>query len=111
MQPNAYTSLILDTATADESAGVRDMSGFDRIVTYITGTGTISGGTLVIEEAASVGYTGTWAAIGSSVTLSDISGGKAAAVHLSDGAYRAIRWRLSDAVTGGGSVSVTVGAH
>lgn len=110
MQSNAYTSLVLDTATVDETSGVRDMSAYDQIVTYVTGTGTISAGNLAIEEAATPGYTGTWSNI-TTVDLTGVDSNACLAVHFDQGAYRFVRWRLSDAVTGGGSVSVTVGAH
>lgn len=112
MQPNAYSSVILSGATAIGSAGARDLSDFDRIVTYVEGVGTISTGVLTIEEAPSVGYTGTWAAI-DTVDLTTLTGGAVtAAVHLTVGAYRAIRWRISTGVTGtDGAITVTVGAH
>ena len=110
MQRNAYWSVILAAVTADEAAGVRMMQDFDRIVTYVTGTGTIDGGSLTIEEAADEGYLGTWSEI-DTVDLTDVTGGAGVAVHLDVAAYRAIRWRIDDAVTGGGSVTVSVGAH
>lgn len=111
MQSNPYTSVIFAAATADETAGVRDMSSFDNIVTYITCVGTISTGTVTIEEAADVG-SATWSTIGSAYDLTALTGGGTTAIHLTNSAYKAIRWRLSDAVTGtGGSCTVTVVAH
>ena len=111
MQRNPYSSVVLAAVTADASASSRDMSNFDHIVTYVKGNGTVSAGTLIIEESADAGDTGTWSAIGSSVDLSTLTGNVTLAIHHPVAAYRALRWRLSAAVTGGGSVTVTVGAH
>ena len=110
MQPNAYYSVVLSGVTAIETAGARDMADFDRIVTYVQGVGTISTGVLTIEEGP--GPAGPFASI-TTVDLTALTDGPAtAAVHLADGAYRFIRWRLSTGVTGtGGAVSVSVGAH
>lgn len=79
---------------------------------YIEGTGTISGGTLILEEAASHDYTGTWSDLtnGTPVDLTDVTGGEVLAYHVGGPggqfAYGAVRARVGDAVTGGGSITV-----
>jgi hypothetical protein len=84
--------------------------GRDEIVFYIIGTGTTSGGTVVIEEASGAPfgaiYAGTWSAIGNSIAASTFTGGATVAVHLPIAAYRFVRARISSTITGGGSVQI-----
>ncbi len=72
------------------------------------GSGTISGGTLLIEEADygddEPPYSGTWSQL-VSVACSDVTGGAQKGVHLSLGAYGYLRARISSAVTGGGTIA------
>lgn len=75
----------------------------DRGTVYVKGAGTISGGAVVVEEADSEDYSGTWSTI-ATITASALTGGAAQAVHL-DGTYRAIRARVSSSITGGGSIT------
>lgn len=77
-----------------------------RVTVYVVGIGTITGGTIVIEESLSPQDTGTWSAI-QSITASTLSGGKTAAVHV-DGVVCTIRARISSAITGGGTISAAV---
>ena len=78
---------------------------------YIRGIGTISTGTLIIEEAdysqTEQDYTGTWSQI-ASITLSGVTGNAQTAYHITDSSYGYVRVRLSAAVTGGGSVYVVL---
>lgn len=85
------------------------LAGRDQAVFYVIGSGTISAGTLIFEEAdyAPNGliYAGTWSAIASaSVTLTSVSGGAQAAVHLVNGAYAFVRARFTVNVTGAGGL-------
>lgn len=79
----------------------------DELVFYFEsfGTGTTSGGTLLIEEASRPGYGGTWSQI-ASVLASSFTGLKQIAYHISPNAYANIRVRISSDITGGGTVLV-----
>lgn len=67
------------------------------IVVYIEGSAGVSAGAVTLEEAPTSDYAGTWAPIGSAVTVVASS---VLATHIS-GAYMAIRARLSTNITGG----------
>lgn len=75
-------------------------------VVIVKGTGTISGGTISIEEADTVDYAGTWSVI-TTVTASGLTGGAIQVVHI-DGLIRALRARISAEITGGGSISASL---
>ena len=72
----------------------------------VRGVGTISGGTLILEEASSPAYTGTWSQL-LSITASALTGGAEQVVHIL-GTLGAVRGRISSNITGGGSVTVGV---
>jgi hypothetical protein len=72
---------------------------------HVRGAGTISGGTIIIEEALSPDYTGTWSQI-QSIAASGLTGGAEQVIHLIDSTISAVRARISSNITGGGSVSV-----
>jgi len=76
-------------------------------VVYYTSAGTTSGGTIILEEADSADYPGTWSQI-ESRAASSFTGGVTLAVHLQQAAYGFIRARISSAITGGGSISVAL---
>ena len=88
--------------TGNGSAG----SVEDRGTVYVVGAGTISGGTVVIEEAHSEDYSGTWSSL-QTITASALTGGAVQAIHVS-GFYRAVRARISSTITGGGTISATL---
>lgn len=71
---------------------------------YVRGAGTITGGTIIIEEASDVAYAGTWSQI-QSIAASGMTGGAEVAIHLSGVTLKGIRARVSSNITGGGSVS------
>jgi hypothetical protein len=73
----------------------------------LTGDGTISAGTAVLEESDDAQYTGTWSQI-TSVNLTALSGGAKVVVQR-DGPSLVARWRITVAITGGGSVEGKVG--
>lgn len=72
----------------------------------LIGDGTISGGTVLIEEAAYTKsqYNGTWSQI-SSTTASDITGNAQKVIHVAPNALMATRVRISSGITGGGGIS------
>lgn len=88
-----------------------DPQGRDTVVFYFVSTGTTSGGTLLIEEAdydpTGPVYAGTWSTI-ATVLASSFTGGAQIAYHVSPNSYSFIRVRISGAITGGGSVAVTL---
>lgn len=73
---------------------------------HIIGAGTISGGTLIIEEALDPSYSGTWSQL-LSVTASSLTGGAEQVLHIL-GTLSAIRARISSNITGGGTIAVTL---
>ena len=116
MSAMGYLSVpLLDDATTGTSGSV-PCHGFPNVAINIEGSGTISAGTLVIEEAwfnaaQANTYSGTWSQIESSIDLTAVSGGEQQIVHLpSPNAYANVRVRLTATVTGGGSVSVSLEA-
>jgi hypothetical protein len=107
--PNQLTP-VAGVTTGQSSAILRDQDGV--LSFYVRGIGTITGGTLIIEEAdwnqfIDVDYTGTWSQI-QSVTLSTLSGGAQLSIHITDSSYGFVRARISSTVTGGGSITVAV---
>src|SRR6185503_15052290 len=71
---------------------------------WIRGTGTVSAGTMLIEECyydpAGPVYSGTWSLI-ATVDLTTLTGGKQTVYHY-PGSFWAVRTRISVDVTGGG---------
>lgn len=67
------------------------------VTVYVTTSAGVSAGVVSIEEAPSTDYTGTWSVVGT-VTTSTAS--STSAVHLT-GTYKALRTRISTAITGG----------
>jgi hypothetical protein len=55
-------------------------------------------------------YIGTWSSI-STTNASDVSAGKMKAVHLTVASYGHVRARISDAITGGGTITVRIVAN
>lgn len=88
-----------------------DMSLHGLLSIYLTGTGTITGGTILIEEAdyanPAVGYAGTWAQLGT-VTATGLTAGAQLVTHLVDASYGFVRVRISAAITGGGSITAVL---
>lgn len=75
---------------------------------YLRGIGTISGGTILIEEAdwgdQEQYYSGTWGVI-ATVSAASISGGVQLPYHITDTSYAYVRVRISSPLTGGGSMT------
>lgn len=103
MQPDRIESN--RTGLIAEGDSVKLVVNTERVTVYLCGSGTVSGGTVVVEEAHDDAYTGTWSEI-ETVTASNLNGA-ALAVHV-DGFVGAVRARVSSAITGGGSVTARV---
>ena len=71
----------------------------------ITGAGTISGGTLIIEESEDPTFAGVWSQI-LSVAAITLTGGALQTLHIFS-TLGFIRARISANITGGGTVAVT----
>lgn len=68
------------------------------------GAGTISGGTVLLEEAMDPDYSGTWSVL-YTLTASNLTGGATQVIHIL-GSVRAVRVRVSSNITGaGGSIT------
>lgn len=81
-----------------------DCRSFANLVLYQRGAGTIAGGVVVIEEAPTADYSGTWSDTGATVTPTAVSGTAVCqAIHLTSGAYGFLRARLSTQISGGGT--------
>jgi len=87
-------------------------ANFNDLTFYFVGTGTISGGTVVIEEAdwdvlnSGTMPGGAWGQV-TTVPPAGFSAGATQAVHLQRGAYGAVRVNITSPLTGGGTVTVT----
>lgn len=110
------TRVVLLTQKIDDetTSAPIDVQGLMGLTFYLIGHGTTSGGTITYEEStddptlSDAIYGGVWSIIGSANNASDVSTGKQKATHLTVGAYHRIRARISDAITGGGSISVVL---
>lgn len=78
----------------------------DNVTVYVTATGTVSGGTVRIEEADDAAFSGTWSQIQDVTPITNA----VVAVHLT-GAIAAIRARITSNITGGATVDVRIVAH
>jgi hypothetical protein len=114
VSPGVPNRVVLFTGVTDDETLSQSVqcAGCPNVTVYLIGTGVTSGGTITIEEAEydtdDTMYVGTWSIIGSAHNASDVSGGKQKAVHLSVGAYAHVRARVSDAITGGGSIAAVL---
>ena len=101
----------VQSAATTGTGGVFKPMGQTRSLTAVLqGNGTTSGGTILLEHAywddTDPTYSGTWTLL-STLTASDVSGGKQIAV-FAQGSFWAVRARISSDITGGGSVTVTL---
>lgn len=103
----------LQVAATTGNGVVVDMMGVNRELTlYVKGTGGVTAGKIKLETADDVAYAGTWALLGSEITISPL----AMLVTQITGCFKAIRARISVNVVGtsgtatGGSVSTVVKA-
>jgi hypothetical protein len=109
---------VLTGVTSGTGAPVLIQGNVSFLTIYVLGVGTISTGTLIIEEAlldptgqvATGGFGGTWSAIGAPVDLTLLTGGGAnglmGGIHIT-GTFSAIRTRIGTSVTGTGGAVAT----
>ncbi len=102
--------------TAGTSAPI-NCAGYTYLTVFYTSFGTTSGGTLILEGADysdeplhDTPYGGTWVQI-ESRAASSFTGSVQLAFSIPPAAFGWIRVRISSAVTGGGSVMVTMRGH
>ena len=96
---------LFDHETAIQAFPAANAGGYASLTVYQTGVGTISAGTVLIEEAPTADYTGTWSLL-LTLDATDVTGGATQATACPLGAYAYIRARISVTVTGGGDMSV-----
>ncbi len=106
--------VLFETQTVDETASMPIFASGHALQTVVLqSTGTTSGGNITIEEASwgttlagvvQTDYTGLWSVI-LVVAASSFTGTAQKFVHISPTASAYFRVRISDAITGGGSVS------
>jgi hypothetical protein len=94
--------LLLQSAATTGNGNAVDARGNGREHTfYIVGAGTISAGAVQLETARTTDYSGTWAPLGSALSVTS-----AANVVQITGCFLALRARVSTNIAGGGSVTV-----
>lgn len=86
---------------------------FENLTLYLVGAGTISAGTLIVEEATfAEGHSTTalWSAVtgGNPLDCTQVSGGAQQAYQLPIGAYHYIRVRVGTTVSGAGGAITAV---
>lgn len=101
--------MLPDGTTTGASTPI-NCTGFTNLTVFYTSDGTISGGTLIFEEAGydpskEAVYGGTWSQI-ESRSASSFTGGVTLARHYQTAGYNWVRVRISSDITGGGSVGV-----
>lgn len=111
--------LLLGVENADGSvAGVtagtsQPIQSFDQglLTFYLRSVGTTSGGTILFEEAdwgdKEAPYSGTWSQM-QSFSASTFTGGTQLAYHPSDSSFGWVRARISSAITGGGTILISM---
>lgn len=117
MQSLSYQRQVLLDTVSSTAAGVSAPvfpQGREEIALYMTslGTGTTTGGTVLLETAdydpkVDPVYAGTWSTI-QSIDPNDFTGLKTKAYFISPNAYSALRVRISSAITGGGTIKAVV---
>jgi hypothetical protein len=101
-------TVLIDAASADETTGRVPCEVGQRQLRFdITGSGTISGGAIILECAPTLGYTGTWSALYTPIDATNVTGGATQAVFI-QGCFDAVGARISTAIAGGGTVTVSV---
>lgn len=96
--------ILLDAVTSGTGVGVAIPITSESQRVTIRGTGTITGGTVVIEEASNPDYTGTWSNI-NTTAASEVTGNAEKVIHIT-GTVGAIRARVTVNITGGGNITV-----
>lgn len=98
---------VLHSAATTGNGAVADFKGLCKNLTlYVDGSAGISAGAVQLETASDPAYAGTWAAIGSPVTVT----ASTSKIVQQAGVFGAVRARISTNVTGG-TVTVTLFAN
>jgi hypothetical protein len=98
--------LAAKTALNDVGVGAVDVAGCANLSFAIVGNGAVSAGAVQLEESHDVNFAGTWAALGTPSTPITVVGNGVVVMKYNNTA-KAVRARISTAVTGG-SVSVVL---
>ena len=101
--------LVMDGLSAQDAAyeiGIMDGRQMRELAVYVVFGAGCSAGAVVVEEAATPGYTGTWANLS---TVSWGAAGRTHAVHVT-GVHLVTRIRISTAISGG-TIKVYVAAN
>ena len=101
---------LLNAATTGTGATLNVNGKAVQLTVAIQATGTISGGTIVVEEAyyQTQTYTGTWSVIRTFTGATDFSTSSQTVFHSQAPAgYWKVRARIGSSITGGGTVTVT----
>lgn len=93
-------------ATTGNGLAVAIPANFQNHNVSVEGSGTITGGTISIEEADTPDYTGDWSVI-TTINGTDVTSDAIKVTHVA-GLVRALRARISSDITGGGNVTVEV---
>lgn len=111
--PSTHPLILFDSATpgtgvtSGTSIPYQVLGGHRDVCVTFTSIGTTSGGTVLIEESDLPSYTGTWSQIASQAA-SGFTGGAKLCTHVQLGAGLWVRVRVSSAITGGGSIIVSL---
>jgi len=97
------------TALNDVGGGAVDVAGCSNLSFVVVGNGAVSAGAVQLEEAHDVNFAGTWAALGTPSTPITVVGNGVVVMKVNATA-KAVRARISTAVTGG-TVSVVLTAR
>ncbi len=101
------TGVITGVTATGVSIPIERASGAGVVTLYMRSTGTMSAGTILIEEAdwmpREVPYSGTWSVL-QTIAATDLTGTIVKAYHITDTCYGYIRVRVSVEITGGGTL-------
>jgi hypothetical protein len=116
----ALETVLLNGVSSGSSKAV-NVKGYRDLTIYLAGTGTLSTGTVIVEEAY-YNVTGTpssntivlppttWSSVTgiSPLAVSEVSGGLQKAYQLPPGAYAFIKVSVGTSITGGGTITVAL---
>ena len=101
----ADANRVLDAVTTGSSAALKPQSASRYVTMYVVGGAGVGAGAVQLETAHDPAYTGTWAALGTPVTVV----ANTVAITQAIGSFNAIRARVSTTITGGtGSVYISI---
>lgn len=102
---------LLTNVSADETTSPWvNVQGRTNVTFFVSGLGTTSGGVITFEETrkrADGSYVATSSVL-TTVNASTVTAGVEQAVHVSGAAFSHVRARVSTAISGGGTISVSL---